>query len=65
MPTLAISDLCEKGIRAFSPNSLKISNSQMEEKKTLYQTSNPSLREISFPNIPVKPASITAACNTK
>jgi hypothetical protein len=40
-------------------------NSQMKEKNTLYQTKGPSLREISLPNIPVNPASITAMCNTK
>gem|GEM_PF-4183518 len=37
----------------------------MEENNTLYQTNSPSLRDISLPNIPVNPASITAMCNTK
>jgi hypothetical protein len=40
--------------------SLTIKNSQINEKNTLYQTKSPSLREMSLPNIPVKPARITA-----
>ncbi|WP_262889202.1 hypothetical protein [Chryseobacterium antibioticum] len=31
-----------------------------EENKSLYQTSNHSLKDMSFPNTPVKPANITA-----
>ena len=37
----------------------------MVEKRSLYQTNKPSLRDISFPKIPVNPASITAICNNK
>jgi len=37
----------------------------IEEKNTLYQTRSPSLREMSLPNMPVKPASNTAKCNTR
>lgn len=38
-------------------------NKIMAEKKVLYQTKSPSLREMSLPKIPVKPENITAMCN--
>lgn len=48
-----------------SLNNFRMKKSQMAEKNTRYQTKSPSLSEISFPNTPVKPASITAICNGK
>jgi len=45
--------------------SLTIKNSQINEKNTLYQTKSPSLREMSLPKMPVKPARMTAMWSNK
>ena len=64
IPVFAISNLFLKEVGFFILDSPVIINKMMLEKSTLYQTNNPSLSVISFPKIPVKPASITAMCNS-
>ena len=65
MPTLAILNFSLTEIAVLILKSFKISNSQINENTSRYQTKSPSLSEISFPNTPVKPARITARCNSK
>ena len=65
IPTLAMPIFSFSVIAVLTFKSFKMKNSQIKEKNTLYQTNSPSLREISLPNTPVKPASITAVCKIR
>lgn len=64
-PILAISNFSFDVVWFNTLKSFSIKNKMTAEKKTLYQVNKPSLREMSFPKTPVKPASITAKCNNK
>jgi len=65
MPIFASSVFCPRGSEASILKIFRIKNSQINEKNTRYQVSSPSLREMSLPNMPVKPARITAVCSIK
>jgi hypothetical protein len=57
--------ISEKDCSFSSPYFFTTKNKIILEKKTLNQTKGISLREISFPKMPVKPASNTAVCSTR
>gem|GEM_PF-4572809 len=64
-PALEIFSASENDFSIFRLYIFRIKNRIIEAKNTLYQTSVISLREISFPKTPVKPASKTAECSIK